>query len=448
MYFVIAGAGEVGYHIAKSLLSEGHEIAIIEKDQEACAHAETLDALVIRGNAASAEKLEEAYIKNADAFVAVTGSDEINIVACGIAKSKKCRTIARVNNLDYVNEPVDSKSLVHIGVDIAICPELVAAIKLSNLLTTASIIDVDIFAGGKVRLTDSKVGKRSIALRKRLRDIKFPPQCNVVAILRGSDITIPHGDDVILPNDRVITVVGDPSSVPKVGHIFGANDQSAPLKIVERVMIAGATRIGIHLARLLTEKDVKVVLVEEDEEKAAYASELLSDALIIHGEYTDRDVLLDEGVAESDAFIAASRKEEMNILSCLLAKQLGAPRSIAMVDRPDLKTVLEDIGVDVAITSRIATISSVLQHIRKTKLLSLSVLQAGEAQVLEVKVTSESRIVGKRLKAIKWTKHALVGAVVRGKKVIIPRGDFRILEDDVLIIFVKTAGIKKIEKLF
>ena len=343
---------------------------------------------------------------------------------------------------------MDSRSLVHIGVDIAICPELVAAIKISNLLTTASIIDIDIFAGGKVRLTDLKVGRKSNVLRKSLKEIPFPPQCNVVAILRGTEIIIPHGDDVILPNDRVITFVGDPSSIPKVGHIFGVNDQPTAMKSVERVMIAGATRIGIHLARLLAEKEVKVVLVEQDEERATYASELLSDVLIIHGEYTDREVLLDEGVAESDAFIASSGKEEMNILSCLLAKQLGAPRAIAMVDRPDLKTVLEDIGVDLAITSRLATISSVLQHIRKTKLLSLSILQAGEAQVLEGKVTSESRIVGKRIKAIKWTKHALVGAVVRGKKVIIPRGDFRILEDDVLIIFVKTVAIKKLEKLF
>jgi trk system potassium uptake protein TrkA len=448
VYIVIAGAGVVGLQIARALSKEGHNIAIIDKDSGACERAEALDALVIKGNAASMSTLEEAYINSADIFIGVTGSDEINMLSCGIAKIRGCRTIARVNGLDYINEPISVEKLRDIGVDTAVCPELVAAIKMARILAIPSMLETSLFAGGRVQVIDSRVDRSAPVVGRPLRKIPFPEMCNVVAIFRDAEVIIPGGSDIFVPNDRVVSILGRADAIPRIEQLFGSQEQVEVGEAVRRVMIVGATRIGIHLARLLQERNMSVVLIDDSEERCQEASERLSNVLVIHGSGSDKDVLLEEGVAEVDAFLATTTHEEFNVLCCLLAKQQGAKKTIALIDRPELKSILEDMGVDLAVSPMMATVSSILQYARKSEVLSLSVLHGGEAQVIELKVTEKSKVAGKKLKKARFPKNSLVGAVVRNDKVFIPRGDFQVQVDDRLIVFARSDIIQKVEKLF
>jgi trk system potassium uptake protein TrkA len=212
-------------------------------------------------------------------------------------------------------------------------------------------------------------------------------------------------------------------------------------------MIIGASRIGMHLAMTLQEQDMSVILIDESEEKCHLASEKLPKVLVIHGDGTNRELLLDEGISSVDAFLATTDKEETNILSCLLAKQHNAKRTIALVDRTGIKSMLEDVGVDLVVSPRLATVSTLLKYVHRPGLLSVSILNRGEAQVVEYKVTEKSKLLNKTLKRIKFPKNTLVGAVVRDENVIIPRGNFKIKLDDELILFTRTDAFQRLGKL-
>lgn len=448
MYIVIAGVGDVGYAVANSLITAGHNIALIDIDPNACANAESLDALIIKGNAASPAILGQVNIDTADFFIGITGSDEINMLSCGIAKSRGCKTIARVNNLEYIDEPIEREKFKVMGIDTAICPELVAANKMRRKLALPSLLDVSSFAGGKVKILDSRIENGAPVIGRTIKKINLPDQCNIAVIFRGNEVIIPEGNDTFYQNDRVVTVMSDLDKISKIGKLFGNHHQplnnNAPVK---KVMINGATRIGLHLARSLTSKGINVMLIDESEEKCRKASEILPKALVIYGSGTNRELLLDEGIVNADAFLATTLQEETNILSCLLAKQHGAKRTIALVDRPGLKSVLEDAGVDLAVSPRLTIVSTILQNIQRPGLLSVNVLRSGEAEILEMKLTSKSKIIGKTLKKAKFPKHSIVSAVIRNNKVIIPRGNFKVKVNDKLIIFTRTSVLPRLEKL-
>jgi trk system potassium uptake protein TrkA len=417
MYAVIGGAGEVGLHIAQSLYDEGYNLAIVDRDSKACEKAEALDALVVRGNAGSLAKLEEAGIASAELFIGVTGSDEINMVACGIAHTRGCKTIARINSLDYIDEPIATKRFAFMGIDVAVCPELLAAIKMARMLTMPSLLDTDVFARGKIQIIESTVSVKSALNGQLIRNIALPPRCNLVSIFRKEEVIIPRGTDRLIAGDRVVVALGDPRGMPEIKRLFGTGAPAPSLDMIERIMIVGATRIGMHLARLL-EKEVNIVLIDEDEARCKLASERLLSSLVIHGNGTDDEVLLEEGVSNVDAFLATTNSEETNILSCILAKQYGAKKTIALVDRPELKNMLEGIGIDIAVSPRLATVAGILQHVHRAEMLSLSVLHKGEARIVELKVNPHSKIAGKKLKKTHFPKNTLVGAIVRNGKVI------------------------------
>jgi trk system potassium uptake protein TrkA len=448
MYIVIAGAGKVGYAVANSLITAGHNISIIDNSQKACDEAQGLDALVIKGNAASPDCQQEANIESADFFIGITGSDEINMVSCGFAKSNGCKTIARINNLDYINSPIEREKFKRFGVDTAVCPDLVAAINMNQILEIPTLSDVSSFAGGKIKILNSRVEDEAVVIGKPIKKINFPAKCNVAVIFRENNVIVPEGEDTFFPGDRVVTVVGDLNDIPKLEKIFGDHHPDSNNETVRKVMIIGATRIGLHLARALAAKDLNVVLIDESEEVCQHASESLPDVLVINGNGTNRELLLDEGIADVDAFLATTNQDETNILSCLLAKQHGAKKTIALVDRPGLKSVLEDAGIDIAVSPRLTTVSTILKYVHRPGLISVNVLRSGEAEILEMKLTKRSKILGKTLKKAKLPRHSLVCAAIRKDKVIIPRGDFKVKINDKLIIFAQTSVVPKLEKLF
>jgi len=445
---VIAGAGEVGYYIARSLYSEGYEVAIIEADDKAANRAESLDALVVRGNAAATANLEEAGIREAKNFIAVTRSDEVNMVACSIAKSYGVRTIARINHTDYIDRPVSLDRFKLLGIDVAICPDLVAAHKIVRILTSPpALLETDVFAKGKIKVVQVMPGEDAPVLGSQIREIYWPKGANLAAIFRKSDVIVPQGNDVIQPGDRVV-IVGDDKAIRDAKELLGIKGKLGEDAPIQKVMIAGATRIGVNIAKLL-ERDVDVTLLEPDPERAEEASEQLSSALVIQGEPTDRDLLMDEGITSVDSFIGATEAQGKNILSCFLAEKLGAHSTIALIDQLELVDLLYDVGIDLATSPRISTVNTILQYVHQSEdLVSLAVMQQGEARVLEMVVHAKSKVAGKQLRKIGVPPNSILAAIVRDGETIIPHGETRIEVGDTAVVFARTESIPKLKKLF
>jgi trk system potassium uptake protein TrkA len=447
MYVVIAGAGKVGHALAYSLYSEGHDVAVIEKDLEICKRAEALDILVVRGNAGALDVLANAGIENAELFIGATNNDETNLIACAYAKSKGAKTIARIDSADYLNEPISKAKFRYLGVDIALCPALVVGIKIARSLLKPTLLDADIFAKGKVQVLEAIVDKNSPAANKTLKEIKFPRSCSVVAIIRNGDVIIPTIKDSLIPNDNLVIMLGNSELIPSVEGVIGGKKVTARKEELKRVMIVGATRTGVHIAKLL-EKYATVTLIEPNKELCEKVSAEFSSAIVTHGNPMDRELLVGEGIKGIDAFIATTDKDETNMLSALLAKEEGAKSTIALIDTPELKASLETVGIDMIINPRLVTISTILQYARKSELLSFKLLKEGEAQVLEFIVTEQSPTMGKKLKDTSFPKNSIIGAIVRNEKVIVPTSEDTLHLDDKVIIFAKTDALPKLEKLF
>ncbi|MGQ9582420.1 MAG: Trk system potassium transporter TrkA [Thermoplasmatota archaeon] len=444
MYVIIGGAGQVGQYIGRSLAQQGHELAIIEKDEAQAEKVSSLDALLINGNAASPAKLEEAGIKKADVYVAVTNSDEVNIVSCALAHSYGARTIARVNSSDYINEPISSALERSLGINIAVSPDLATASRISRIFLTPTLLDTDSLAQGQVQMLESRISGEAPAAGVAIKNMDLPANTNIVAIFRGRETIIPDGSEVLQPKDEVITIVGEREALPVVAELFGYPPTVTRKENAEKVVVAGATRIGLNVAKRL-EKLLKVVLIDPSESACRMVSGELASTLCIQGDPTDREVIQEEELGDADAFIGATAREDLNTLSCLMAKQYGVKITIAVVYQPELKTTLQDVGVDIAVSPTIATMNAILQHVHFRKgLASLYVLHHGNARVLEFEVMEASKVAGKLIKKANLPKSALVAAIVRENETIIPRGDDRILPGDRLIMFAKTSVVPKL----
>jgi trk system potassium uptake protein TrkA len=446
MYAVIGGAGEVGYKISRNLYREGHNVAIIEDGESEASHAESLDALVISGNAASPRKLKEAGIDTADIYIAVTGRDEINILSCGAAKTKGVKTIARINNQDYIGEPITTK-LARFGVDIGICPDLVTARKISRILTMPSLMDAEVFAGGRVQVVEARVKETSIMANKRLKELALPKHCNLLSIFRAGEVIIPHGGSKLQPDDRIVVATTDPRALILLSRMLNGKKGTTNQKSsIEKVMIVGATSIGINLARNL-EKRCKTILIDEDEAVCREASERLASTIVINGNGTDEQLLVEEGIETVDAFVAATQHEDTNILSCLLGKEFGAKKAVALINRSGLKSMFEHIGIDVAIDPKMTTVAAILRHIYKSELLALSVLQGGDAKVMEMKINPKSKMIGRPIKKLNFPEGAVIAAVARGSDVMVPSGNDMLHPNDRLVVFAKTEAVPKVDAL-
>jgi len=423
---IIAGMGQVGYNLALALSKEGHNLTIIEIDTEVTSVQESVDALVINGNAASLDILELAQPKNADLFIAVTGSDEVNIVACTFAKSMDCRTIARINNVDFIDQAVSLNRFNVLGIDIAICPELVAAIQMTNVIVSSALLNSRKFAKGKVHVLETKIKKRSAVINEKIMDIDLPPDCNIGTIFRGTEILVPTGKDRFLENDCAQVIIGDLKNLPRIQELFG--------KEVKRLT-------GKH-------KVQKIMLFGASGQKCLYVSERLPKTTVLKGSGIDLETLENEGIDDVDIYIAATEKEEENILSGMLAKQGGAKTVMALVESLEIKDRLENVGIDMIISPNSVMVSTILRHAHTKDLKNLVVSNRGEAQIIELKVSKKSTLVGKKIQEVsEFKRNALIGAVVRKDEVLVPRGDFVLKANDRLLIFTKKPMIRKLTRL-
>jgi trk system potassium uptake protein TrkA len=445
MRVIIVGAGEVGHHTARWLSRENVDVVLIDhKEDKIRKLRETLDIQTVLGEGSDPDVLERAGAQGADMLVAVTNTDEVNMISCLLAGVQFGipTKVARIRNPAYVKNP-DLLGKKHLGINFTISPEVEVANKMVQLLEVPAASDLLEFADGKVQLIGLDVDGDSPAKNVKLRNLPVSvkeEQHLIVAILREDRILVPGGDDKILVGDRIFVM----ARAGEYSHLFRLLGK--PLVKVRNVMIMGGGRIGLNIAKQLEKSDINVKIIEINGERCKLLTEELHQTVILHGDASDVSLLQEENISSADVFMAVSDDEEDNMLISLLAKRLGAKKVIAVVNRSEYIPIASSIGIDSAISPRISTAGAILRFIRKGKVLSVNTVREEEAEVMEVLALPTSAIVNKPIRKVKFPKGAIIAAVVRGEETIIPGGDDMILPDDKVVILYHTKHLKQVEK--
>ncbi|MGI6679758.1 MAG: Trk system potassium transporter TrkA [Dehalobacterium sp.] len=443
MRTIIIGAGKVGFSIAQMLSQEEHDVVVIDRMGDRLdTVAEHLDVQVVSGNGASLSVLKEAGAENAELLAAVTEIDELNIVSCIVARSLGVkRTIARVRNPEYV----DLDRMTHkeaLGIDLIINPERVTAMAIARLAANAEAENAEFFAEGKIQLLELEIKPEMKAAGTILQDLKCPYSFLIVAILRGGRVVIPRGKDKLKLGDKIY-ILAQTHEMREVEKIFGQRHQE-----VANVAILGGGRGGFYLAQQLENDHVHVKIIEKDITRCRFLAEQLNHSLVIHGDGADLQLLEDENIGATDLFVALTGDDKLNLLVSLLAKHLGAKKTIAQIRRSDYNPLVEKVGIDRVVSPRKLTAGAILGFVRKGKVISVTLLDDTEAEITEFIVPDSYRHRGKALKEINFPTGAIIGALVRDKKVIVPGGHDIILPGDQVVVFTLPNYSQKIEKFF
>ncbi|GJQ62508.1 MAG: Trk system potassium transport protein TrkA [Melioribacteraceae bacterium] len=445
MKIILAGAGEVGYHLAKQLSNEAHDITVIDIDGENLERVNTsTDVLTIQGSATSITVLKDANISHTDLFIAVTSTEAININCAILAKELGAkRSIARVGNGEYIS-PEHREMFSKLGIDNLIYPEDLAAHEVVKLIERAGATDVLEFENGLISLIGVKLDKNISILRKPMRELaetldsfKF----RIVAIYRGMRTLVPSGDDILLPNDQIF-VITTPEGIDEVIRVTGKADSK-----MENVMILGGGKIGRKAAKML-ESRINIKLIESDKDKTQDLADYLHKSLVIQGDGRDIDLLAQESIIDMDGFIAVTNDAETNIISCLMAKHLGVSKTIALVDNIDYIPLTQTIGLDSLINKKLIAANNISRFIRKSNLVSLATLQGIDAEVFEYIAKPGSKVTRKSVKNLGFPKHAIIGGYVRDGKGYITEGETQIKDYDKVVVFALPGEINKVERYF
>ena len=449
MKVVVLGAGEVGWHIAGRLAREKVEVTLVDRDQVRLDQAvEAMDLQVVHGQGADPETLSAAGLTTADLLVAVTGSDATNILACRLAQllaPPETKRLARVRSLSFFEFFDETRFQNDLGIDFLIHPSLEAVETIMDFIRFPGVADVIEVARGRLHLAGLKLHPGHPLLNRTLADIHAEerPDLLLAAIHRRRRLFIPRGDTVLKAGDLVYVVAGE-EDTEKVRAFFGLTRDP-----VRRVTIVGGGEVGFHLARRLTDdpRDFIVTLIEADQNRCEYLSQRLPKAMIIRGDGTDQELLLEENAAEADAFIAVSTDDEKNLISCLVAKRLGARQTITRVNRSSYAPLVTAIGLGAMVSTRVAAAKAVLKYLRRGRVISVAALINEDAEIIEFQVPGRSPLAGKRLMDVKFPEGSLATALSRGEEVIIPRGFTVVEAGDILAVVTRPEAISAVEKL-
>lgn len=451
MKVIICGAGQVGSGIARHLASEKNDVTIIDVAPELVNRlSEQLEVRGLIGCASHPDVLEQAGAKDADMIVAVTLSDEVNMVACQIAHSlfETPTKIARVRDQSYL-DPLWSSlfSPEHMPIDVIISPEIEVAQAIERRLQVPGAIDMLPFAGGRIRLVAVHCGEDCPVVNTPLRQLtELFPDLNImiVAVARDDELFVPEDKDHLLPGDDVY-FAAEHSHVARGMAAFGHEERQ-----VRRMIIAGGGNIGLYLARQIEENHpgVSLKVIEYDRERAELIADRLNRTVVLHGDVLDREILDEANVSTSEAIVAVTNDDEVNILASLLAKRYGCQKSLTLVNKTAYWPLLTSLGIDVVVSPYESTISTILQHIRRGRIHSVHSLRGGAAEVIEADALETSAIVGKPLREIELPAGIIIGAVLHGEDVLIPRGNTVIEPGDRVVVLAVQKMVKKMEQIF
>lgn len=445
MRIVVAGAGEVGSHLAKMLSQENHDIILIDPDEEKLKVVTgSYDVLTRIGSATSINLLVDADIKKSDLFIAVTTREETNITASILSKRLgAAKTIARIDNQEYLL-PKYKEHFLNMGVDYMIYPEKIASRELLGLIQQSGTTEIVDFSGGKLSLFVIKIESDAPIVDKTIREaheIVQKDEYRTVAITRDGNTIVPKGDQKFNAGDLVYIVSNQGVSSDFV-EFSGKKKYD-----IRNIMILGGSRIGMLTAKELGNQH-NVKLIELDRSKSYRLSNYLNNTLVINGDGRNMNLLLEEGLKNMDAFIAVTGDSETNILSSVVAKNFGVKKTIAEVENMDYIALAENMGIDTIINKKLITASRIFRFTASESVSAVKCLTGTDAEVMEFIAKPKSKITQGPLNSIEFPNNSMIGGVVRGKSSFIANGNTQIKPDDRVVVFAMPSAINKVGKLF
>ena len=449
MKIVIAGAGEVGFHLAKLLSLESLDITLLDLDKERLQYAEShLDIKTIKGNCISISLLEEAHVGSSDLLIAVTSEETTNLVVAALSKQLGCKkTIARISTSEFLkkNESINFSSL---GVDELISPELLASEEIIQLLDQSAFFNNHKFDDGALTLIGTTldisapfVGKTVMEAATVFQDIHFMP----IAIQRksGSKLSIiPRGDTIFNEGDNVFFITLK-EGVEEIYKLIGKTKTS-----IKNIMILGGGRIAFNIAKKISTKKNNVSLVEQDNQRALELADKLPNVMVIKGDGTNLELLEEENLNSMDAFISVTGNSETNIMSCLMANSKGIGKTVALVENMDYFKLSHSIGIDNLINKKLLTANAIFRYIRRGDVVEMTTINNLDVEILEFLVHENSKVSNVKIKNLDFPRSAIIGGVIKNSKGIIALGDYIISPNDRVVVCCLPDAVEKVESLF
>lgn len=450
MKVIICGAGQVGWQIARHLSGERNDVTVVDVNPDLVRRAtETLDVQGVVGFASHPDVLEKAGARDADMIIAATHSDEVNMVCCQIAQSafNVTRKIARIRNQSYLETAwSDLYTLDRLAIDVVISPEREVAEAALQRLAAPSTFDTEVFMGGRAQLLGLHLDADCPVLNTPLRQLNdlFPTlRAIVVGLRRGGRLVAPDADDQLLAEDDIY-VFTHSEDVTRCLEIFGKKNRKQ-----ERVVIVGGGNVGLGVARALEARTdrIRAKVIEKDRTTAENAADGLERTIVLNGDGMDMDMLLEAAVDRADAVLAVTDDDKTNLLVSVRAKQAGCQMAITLINDPTLAPLMAPLDIDAYINPRATTVSSILRHIRHGRVRGVYSLGDAEAEMIEAQVLSTSPLAGRLIRDIEFPEGVLVGAVMKGDRVMKPTGDLRIEAGDVIALFAMSKDVPEVERL-
>jgi trk system potassium uptake protein TrkA len=448
MKILIVGAGQVGFFLCERLSLEGHEVTLIDRDEINLRQAqERLNVMGILGNGASAELLEQADIKHSEIFIAVTNMDEVNILACLLAREYAVKTrIARVKNIEYRSHgAILSKE--KLGIDLLINPADEVADEMVKIACRSGAFDVAEFVEGKVQFLGYRINEDSSLCGMTLRELgelRGMYHFIVTAITRGDTTIIPRGEDTIQDGDRIY-LFAHTKDLPAIQYLLQPQQKK---KRVPRVFILGGSKIGVRIAAQLEQQHFDVRLIDSDEQRCIKVSASLQKTMVINAAGTDIQALIEEGIQNADLFIAVTSTDETNILCSLLIKQHSNARTLALINAPELLTLAPSLGIDACVSPRLSAAGAILKYVRRGGVISLTTIEGSNSEVLEFEVKQGSKASNKTLQELNFPHDAIIGAIVRDSSYEIATGISKLQQGDRVVVFALPQALNQVEKFF
>ncbi len=445
MRIVIVGAGKLGYSIAELLSQEEYDIVVIDKEEKQLGNIkENLDVLTIAANGSSPITMDNPDVQGADMLIAVTGSDEVNMVCCILAKKHGIvHTVARIRDMQFMSEAKEYLK-ANFDIDLMLNPEYITAMEINRILMVPAALNVEDFAEGRVRLFETKVRRKSPLANIPLKDLDIPKSILAAMIFRDHRMIVPHGDDCLMAHDNVY-FVGETGAIEN----FSKNLVRSDARKVSRAVIIGAGRAGRFTARELDKQEVQVKIFDTNRERCRLIAAKLSGAsMAINADGTNLELLQSEGVADADVMICLTGDDKLNLLLALMGRHMGVKKTIVKVDRYDYIELMEKVGVDIVLSSRVLAASEVLAFVRRGGIVSVSLLEGAKAEAIEVVVQAGARVSGKKLMDAALPRECLVCGYVRGSDTFVPNGHTVLEPGDRAIIIVKVKHSKNVLKYF